>query len=84
MDKGILEYDPPGTSIPFWFPSNSKNAEIVVGSSTELNLINKMNRVNFENAKNNITQNLSNSEDMMMLAKRMEANQNGSNYLKSA
>ena len=82
LDKGLLIFDP-GKAFPMGIPRTSSNSDITMGSTTELNLISSINRMNIKNTMDNTNQNLVNSNEMLDFSKRMQAHKNDPNYFKT-
>lgn len=84
LDKGVIVYDPSaGPPIPFGISNTSGNADIAMGSATELNLISSINRMNIGKTIDNTRQNIVNSDEMLDFAKRIQAHQNDPGYFQT-
>ena len=82
IDNGTLVYTP-GTSTQIGAPGNADKNAIAMSTVTQLNLIASVNRMDIGKTIDNTNRNISGSQDMMALAKRMQTHENAPDYFKT-
>ena len=82
IDNGTLAYTP-GTSTQIGAPGNADKNAIAMSTVTQLNLIASVNRMDIGKTIDNTNRNISGSQDMMALAKRMQTHENAPDYFKT-
>lgn len=80
LDHKVTVYDPPGKAIPI---KGLGNTDIVLGSFTKLNLVAGANRMDPGRAMGNTYQNMTNTDEMKVMADRLQAHENDPAYFRT-